>query len=187
MSFSRISLVAGVLLTTMLSGTAAAQGKFHVFGALGNASSDVALGGLNHVDDDSNSLKLGAGYAFTTNVSVELAYQDFNRHDGETDCPPGFACLVIPVSARADLTGVSLAVVGDVPLTDRLSGYGKIGFFSWDVKFEGISSAFDDSGEDLLYGAGLKWRIDDRWKVFAEYERIELDLDTAQIGVSYDF
>lgn len=187
MLINRISFVAGILLSAVLSSTAAAQDNLYVFGALGSTNSNVALGGLNRVDDDNTSYSVGAGYAFTTNLSLEVAYQDFGRHDGETDCPPGFACLVIPVSARADLTGVSLAVVGSADLTDRLSAYGKIGFFSWDVEFEGFSSAFDDSGEDVLYGVGLKWSIDDRWKVFAEYERVELDVDTARIGVGYHF
>jgi len=187
MSLTRISLVAGVLLTTMLSGTAAAQGNFYVFGALGNTDSDVALGGLNRVDDDNSSYALGAGYVFTPNLSLEVAYQDFSDHDGQTDCPPGFACLVIPVVAQADVAGISLALVGSVPLTDRLGAYGKVGFISWDVEYDGISSAFDDSSEDLLYAAGVNWSINDRWKVFAEYQRVELDLDTAAVGVSFHF
>ena len=187
MPVNRLSLVSGLLLTTLFAGTATAQSNAYVFGAIGNANSDVALGGLNRVDDDNSSYKLGAGYAFRPNLSLEFAYQDFDRHSGETDCPPGFACLVIPVAARADLTGVSLAVVGSVPLSDKFSAYGKLGIFSWDVEFEGFSSPFDDSGEDLLYGVGLRWSVDERWKVFAEYERVELDLDTALIGVSFHF
>ena len=187
MPVNRMSLASGLLLATLFAGTAAAQSNAYVFGAIGNTDADVALGGLNRVDDDNSSYKLGAGYAVTSNISLEIAYQNFDRHNGQTDCPPGFACLVIPVAARADLTGVSLAVLGSVPLSDRFSAYGKLGFFSWDVEFEGFSSAFDDSGEDLLYGVGLRWSIDDSWKVFAEYERVELDLDSAQLGVSFHF
>ena len=187
MPVNRLSLVSGLLLATLFAGTATAQSNAYVFGAIGNTDSDIALGGLNRVDDDNSSYKLGAGYTFTPHLSLEIAYQDFDRHSGETDCPPGFACLVIPVAARADLTGVSLAVVGSVPLLDKLSAYGKLGILRWDVKFEGFSSAFDDSGEDLLYGAGLKWSIDDRWNVFAEYEGVDLDADTLQVGVSFHF
>ncbi len=65
--------------------------------------------------------------------------------------------------------------------------FGKVGFVSWDIDFIGISSAFNASGEDLLFGAGLRWSIDDHWKVFAEYEKVELDLNTASIGVRYHF
>jgi OOP family OmpA-OmpF porin len=171
----------------LFSDTAVAQSGFYVYGSFGNTDTDVSLGGLNRVDDDNSSFALGAGYEFTRNISLEGAYLDFGSHDGETDCPPGFTCLVIPVSAQADLTGISLSLIGSIPLTDKLDVYGKLGFTSWDVDFEGISSAFDTSGEDLLYGAGLRWSIDDHWKVFAEYGSVELDLDSASVGVSYHF
>ena len=187
MLINRLSIVAGVLILALFSDTAVAQSGFYVYGAFGNTDTDVSLGGLNRVDDDNSSFALGAGYELTRNISLEGAYLDFGSHDGETDCPPGITCLVIPVSAQADLTGISLSLIGSIPLTDSLDVYGKVGFVSWDVDFEGISSAFDTSGEDLLYGAGLRWSIDDHWKVFAEYGRVELDLDTASIGVSYHF
>lgn len=187
MPVNRLSLAFGVLLTTLLAVPANAQSNAYIFAAIGNTNADASFGLLNRLDDDGSSFKLGAGYAFTSNIAVEVAFQDFGSHDGETDCPPGFACLVIPVSARADLTGTSLAVVGTVPISDKFSAYGKIGLISWDVEFEGFSSAFDTSGEDLLYGVGLKWSVNDRWKVFAAYERAELDLGTAEVGVSLHF
>ena len=184
---NKLSITAGALLLVLFSENAVAQSGFYIFGAFGNTNSDVALGGLNRVDDDNNSYALGAGYAFTPNVSLEGAYQEFGSHNGETDCPPGVTCLVVPLSAQADLTGISLSLVGSIPLTDKLDVYGKIGFVSWDIEFKGISSAFDTSGEDLQYGAGLRWSIDDHWKAFAEYGKVELDFDTASIGVSYHF
>jgi opacity protein-like surface antigen len=185
MYINRLSIVAGVLVPILFCDTAVAQSDFYVFGSFGNTDADVSLGGLNRVDDNNGSYALGAGYALASNVSLEVAYQDFGSFNGETDCPPGFTCLVIPVSAQADLMGISLSLIGSVPLTDRLDVYGKVGFTSWNVDFKGISAAFDDSGEDFLYGAGLRWSINDHWKVFAEYGKQELDLDTASIGVSY--
>jgi len=187
MLINRLSAVAGVLVLALFGNTAVAESGVYVFGAIGNTNSDGALGGLNRVDDDNSSYALGAGYAITRNFSLEGAYQDFGSHNGQTDCPPGITCLVIPLSAQADLTGISLSLIGSIPLTDRLDVYGKIGFTSWEVDFEDISSAFDASGEDLLYGIGLRWSIDDHWKVLAGYERVELDFDTVGIGVSYHF
>jgi len=190
MLINRLSVVAGVLILALFSDTAIAQSGFYAFGAFGafgNANSDVALGGLNRLDDDNSSYTLGAGYEVNQNVSLEAAYQNSGSHNGETDCPPDFTCLIIPVSAQADLTGISLSLIGSIALSDRLDVYGKIGFASWDVDFKDISSAFDDSGEDLLYGAGLRWSIDDHWKVFAEYGRIELDLETVSVGIGYHF
>ena len=176
-----------VLIVALFSEVAAAQSGFYVYGAFGNTDSEIALGGLNRVIDDNSSYAIGAGYAFNRNISLEGAYLDFGSHYGETDCPPGFTCLVVPVSAQADLTGISLSLIGSIPLTDSLDVYGKFGFVSWDIDFKDISSAFDASGEDFLYGAGLRWSIDDHWKVFAEYRKVELDFDTVSIGIRYQF
>ena len=151
----RSSVVAGVLALALFCNPAVAQSNIYVFGSFGNTDAEVSLGGLNQVDDDNRSYAVGAGYVFTPNVSLDVAYIDFGSHNGETDCPPDFASLIIPVSAKADFTG--------------------------------ISAAFDDSGEDVFYGAGLRWSVGDHWKVFAEYEKQELDLDTADIGVRYYF
>lgn len=184
---TRTSSFVGLLGLVLLSPNAVGQSDFYIFGAFGSTNSDVVLGGQSRIDDDDGSYALGAGYSFTRNFSLEAAYQDFGSHNAETDCPPGFACLVIPVSTRADLTGISLSMIGSMPITDRLDVYGKVGFVSWDVDFDGISSAFDDSGEDLLYGAGLRGSINDQWQVFAEYRRVDLDIGTAAIGLSYRF
>ena len=187
MLFNKISVAAGVLFLALFSGNAIAQSDFYVLGAFGTTNSDVALGGMNYVDDNDSSFALGAGYAFSANFSVEAAYQDFGVQDGETDCPPDFFCLTIPLTTQADISGISLSLVGSVPLTDKLDAYGKIGFASWDIEFDGISAAFDDSGEDVLYGAGLRLSIDDHWKAFLEYQKLDLDLDTANVGLNYRF
>jgi OmpA-OmpF porin, OOP family len=187
MSRKKWSVAPAVLMLALFSHAAVAQNDFYLLAALGATNSDVALGGINRVDDDDVGYALGAGYAFYPGISIELAYQDFGSQNGATDCPPGYACLVIPVTTQADVTAVSLSILGSVPFNDRLDAYGRLGIASWDVGFDGISSAFDASGKDILFGAGLRWSLDDRWKVFAEYTRLNLDLDTASLGLSYHF
>lgn len=187
MLIKKLPVLAGVLFVTLLCDTTVAQGNFYVHGSFGNSDTDVSLGGLNRINDDDRYYALGAGYAISSNVSIEAAYRNFGTHNSETDCPPDFTCLVIPVSTRADLKGISLSLIGSVPLTETLDVFGKVGFTSWDIEFEGISAAFDDSGEDALYGVGLRWSIDDKWKIFAEYEKHNLDVDNAAIGVSFHF
>lgn len=189
MLINNLSIVTGVLMLAMLSDTAIARSDFYVFGTFGNTNADVSFNAQNRIDGDNDSYKLGAGYAVNRNFSLEAAYQGFSSQHATTDCPPGFACvgLVIPLTTRADLTAYSLSAIGSIPLTDRFDVFGRVGITSWDVDFKGISSAFDTSGEDFLYGAGLGWSLDDHWKVSAEYEKVELGIDTASIGVSYRF
>jgi len=186
---NKLSIVAGVLMLAMLSDTAIAQSDFYVFGTFGNTNSDISFNAQNRIDGDNDSYALGAGYTVNRNFSLEAAYQDFGSQNATTTCPPGFSCvgLVLPLLTKADLTAYSLSVIGSIPLTDRFDVFGQVGIASWDVDFKGISSAFDTSGEDLLYGAGLRWSIDDHWKVSAEYGKVDLGFDTAGIGVSYHF
>ncbi len=119
-----------VLIVALFSEVAVAQSDFYIFGAFGNTNSDAALGGLNRVDDDNSGYELGAGYAVTRNFSFEAAYQDLGSHNGETDCPSGFNCLVVPVSAKADLTGISLSLIGSIPITNKIDVYGRVGLVS---------------------------------------------------------
>ncbi len=181
--------MAGALALALLTENAVAESSFYVFGTFGNTNSDISFTAQNRIDGDSDSYALGAGYTVNRNFSLEAAYLDFGSQNATTDCPPDFACagLVLPLLTKADLTAYSLSVIGSIPLTDRFDVFGQVGIVSWDVDYKGISSAFDASGEDLLYGAGLRWSIDDHWKVFAEYGKVELDFDTASIGVSYHF
>lgn len=189
MLINKLSIVAVIVMLAILSDTAIAQSDFYVFGAFGNTNSDISFNAQNRIDGDNDSYELGAGYTVNRNFSLQAAYQVFGSQNATTDCPPGFACagLVLPLRTKADLTAYSLSVIGSIPLTDRFDVFGQVGIASWDVDFKGISSAFDASGEDLLYGAGLRWSMDDHWMVSAEYEKVELGFDTAGIGVSYHF
>ncbi len=172
-----------------LSDVAIATQGVYVFGSYGSTGTDVSLDTATRVDDSRGSFRIGAGYAVNRNFSLEAAFHKFAGQSATTDCPPDFACagLVVPLVTRADSTAYSLSFIGSVPVTDRFGVFGKVGLASWDVDFRGISSAFDASGEDLLYGAGLRWSLDDQWSIFAEYEKLELEVDTAGIGLSYRF
>ena len=176
-----------MLSISLYSHSAVAQSAFYIFGAIGNTDEDVTLGGQNRVNDDDSSFMFGGGYEFNENIALEAAYQDFGTQAGQTDCPPGFFCLLVPLLTKADVAAFSVSVVGGFRISDRLDGYGRLGVTSWDIEFDGISSAFDDSSEDLHYGVGLRWSFAEHWNIFAEYAQVDLDLDTFSIGLRYDF
>lgn len=179
-----------VLSLISFSHPAVAQSGFHLFGAIGNASSEVDLGvrfgGLRfRLDSDDSGFNLGGGYRFNENISLEAAYQDYGTLTGPVgDCPPGSTCLFALLRPAVDAAAVSVSFVGSFRINDRLGGYGRLGLTHWE--FTGTnSSAFDDSGEDLHYGLGLFWSFDDRWRLFAEYTRVDFGLDSISAGVRY--
>ena len=59
----------------------------HAHEVVAAAHADVALGGLNSIDDDDSSFTLGGGYEFSEYLSLEAAYRDFGNQAGQTDCP----------------------------------------------------------------------------------------------------
>ena len=189
MLINKLSVVGGVLVLAILSDTAIAQSDFYVFGTFGNTNSDISFDDQNRVSGGDDSYALGAGYTVNRNLSLEVAYEGFGNQNATTNCPPDFSCinLILPLTTEADLKAISLSVIGSIPLTDRFEVFGQVGIASWDVDYKGISSAFDDSGEDLLYGLGLSWSADDHWKIVAEYVKVDLDFDTASLGVRYHF
>ena len=184
-----LRIIVGTVVLAILSDAAIAEGNFYVSGAMGNADADISLNAQNRVYGDDDGYTLGGGYTFNQNLSLEVAYKDFGRQSAATDCPPDFACvaLVIPLTTTADLKAISVSLIGSIPLTEKFELFGEVGIASWDVDYEGISSAFNTSGEDLLYGAGVRWAINDNWKVFVEYGKIDLDFETAGVGMSYHF
>lgn len=178
-----------IVASTLLGhcGIGHAQSGLHLVASLGDTDATVDLGGMNRVGDDDSSFAIGIGYSFAERVFLEAAYHDFGGHDGQTNCPPDFACLIVPLQTQADLSGISLSVVRTIELTDSLDFYGKLGLMSWDIEFDDISAAFDDSGTDLHYGLGLSFRASESWSIFAEYESVDLDLDSVSLGVRLGF
>lgn len=179
--------IAAVCLSLGLSGATMADEGVYLFAEYNSSQSDMDLSGLSRVDDDATGFLVGGGYSFGAHFALELAYQDFGRHDGETDCPPDIVCLIVPAQTRADLHSLSLSAVARFPIGERLSIYGRLGISSWDVGYDGLNSVFDESGEDLLIGAGVDGSLNERWSLFAEYRQVDIDIKSVGLGVRYSF
>lgn len=164
---------------------AVAQHHAYVLGAIGNGDLGVRFDPATLVRGDRRGFALGGGYEFGKHLSLEGAYEDFGRQTGRIQCPPGIPCLLVLYDPAVDFTAVSLSAVGSFPISGRLDGYGKLGLTRW--RLDGQAAVFDDSGEDLHYGVGLRWSITDKWKAFAEYNKVELDLEGVSIGMRYGF
>lgn len=174
-----------VLFLSALSHAEAAEGRFYILGAVGDSNADVQVRATSSVHGDDRTLTLGGGYRFNRHISLEADYQDFGRHTGTIACPPALPCLTILYAPEVDAAAWSMSVIGSFRIHGRLDGYGRLGLSRW--KLDGRASIFDRSGDDLHYGAGLRWSFTERSKIFAEYTRVDLDLDGLRIGMTYGF
>jgi len=166
-----------------------AQSDFYVFGAAGdsdvNIATDLGIWHLHRVADDGSSFTFGGGYQINGHFSLEGAYQNFGSRRGQTECRPDAICTFVITATEADFAALSISIVGSLRINDRLSGFGRLGLTRW--KSDVSSAIFDDSGQDLHYGTGLRWSFDEHWNLFAEYTRLDLDLETVGLGIKYDF
>ncbi len=93
---------------------------------------------------------------------------------------------------EADSTAISVTVLPHLPINERFSLYGKLGFVSWESDVSAIEDAgesfledFDD--EDLVYGVGLRFQVLGPLGVFAEYESIADTFETVSLGATFGF
>ena len=92
----------------------------------------------------------------------------------------------------ADSTAISVSVLPEVSLSERWALYGKLGLAYWEMDVSSIETTgrhfietFD--GEDILYGAGLRFRFPGRFGLLVEHERVADLFATTCVGVSYGF
>jgi len=132
-------------------------------------------------DASDTAYKLIAGWRFLDWLSVEANYVDLGTADDRID----------GVDFEADVSGFSLAALGFLPI-GPVDVFAKLGAINWDADLSapgtGLSSS--DDGTDLMYGAGVQFRV---WSLSfrGEYEIFDVaDADTVDmisLGVTWTF
>jgi len=172
-----------------------------------------------NADTEDTGWKIYLGYQFNDYFAVEVEYADLGSYHGSyeaTFTDPyygeyGFENGTFHGSAD----GYGVSAVGLLPLNDRFELFGKVGVFKWKAKggsdwygtsyydhdtvsvaqygeynFEGSESGSDD-GTDLMFGAGAKWHINDRFALRAEWERFtkvyDYDVDFFSLNLEASF
>ena len=118
------------------------------------------------------------GYRLNNNFDIEGSYYDFGEMSNGGN--------------SLDIDGLSLGVVGSVPLSDTFSVFAKVGAHFWDADISGpiVGQFSDDSDTDLFYGVGVDYALNDQWSIRGEIERYEVDkfdLDVASVGITFNF
>ena len=161
------------------------------------------------IDEREQSFDAGVGYAFGPHFAIQGAYHDFGQVTGFVvcppegcvvppgECPPGAECFAFmrPVPVRADISGWSARLTGALPLGPRFAAFASVGVIDWSSSAGAIVTLpggrrvddLDDSGKDLIYGAGLQWHLADRWSLQVFYEHVDLDIESSKLGATFRF
>lgn len=176
---SKLALIALALTLSLPGATHAQETGAYLDASVGR--SDINESGW----DNGMSFSIGGGYSFNESISVEARYIDFGEFDD--DLPPVWT-----------LSGDAFVVdlVASYPLSERISIFAKLGFFSWDAEVTeaGFGELASDDGTDFTYGAGFKLRFTDQFSSYFQFKRYafevdgeDLDLDDIGIGLQYRF
>ncbi len=129
-------------------------------------------------DEDDTGGKIFGGYNFNDYFGIEGSYFDLGD--------------ISDSGSSAAIDGVSLAVIGKVPVSTNFSIFGKVGGHEWDADTAGgvAGQVSSNSGNDVFYGVGLDYSINQVISLRGEVERYEvddLDVDVATLGISFNF
>ena len=158
---------------------------------------DIDTTGLGNPskDDTDTGFKIGGGYAFNRNFAVEAAYVDL----GKATASGTFAGSNASVTFKA--SGLVVAAVGMVPLSQQFSLLGRLGLINATVKVDaslGNASASDKSTDmKTTFGVGVAYSFTQQFAVRADYDIYqklgdsattgESDVNMLSIGVVYKF
>ena len=213
MKFTRTSGTLGLLvLAAITSPMAMAQASGWYIGAnVGQArakiddrriTSDLLAGGFTTTaianDERDTGYKLFTGYQFNRYFALEGGYFDLGKF--------GFTATTIPAGTlRGDikLRGLNLDLVGTLPITDKLSAFGRVGANYAEAKdtFRGTGFVIvrnpnpSTKATNVKYGAGLQYAFNDAWAMRLEGERYRVDdavgnkaeVDLYSVGLVYRF
>jgi OmpA-OmpF porin, OOP family len=172
----KIAAVVWSLLLAPVS-SALAEGYFGV--SAGNFEEDIT-------EESDTALKIFAGVKLTPALALEISHIQLGEFAAGD---PAF------VSADIELSALTAALVGFVPLGPQSAVFAKFGLSRWEAEGEvcvfGTCETGDDSGTDPMFGVGLQLGLNRTTNLRIEYEKFEADdedLGTLlSVGLSFDF
>ena len=176
-----LALMAGPVLAQSddeRSGRGNTEG-FYLGGGVGDFSAAVdEIDELDDVDDvgidfsdSDNATKIFGGWAFNRYFAVQGDFVDFGQSSG----------FVSPsVTGTSDVQGFAPSIVGTLPIGPiELFARAGMMFYEVDLNLSG-GQLIDESGEDLVWSAGIGIDLFDRLNLRLEYEEIDIEqLDEA--------
>lgn len=195
-SLHKYMFVAGLLAA---SNGAWADGPYFIAGiGVSSAASSVktdydaalvALGvsGVSSTMSNGTSLAGGLGYSFGDSFAVEGAY--FNS--GTLTHSATGTNLSSAVSTDIKLTAMQLAAIGNFPINEKFSIFGKLGY-SWatteaTIRVGTVTSSISDKKNSAGYGGGVIYKVSDQFSVRAGWEVYASDLSGFSLGTQIKF
>lgn len=150
------------------------------------------------IDTKDTMAGLAIGAMLNRNFAFELGYTDFGKAkvsgQGSVRCQPQIACLpvVLGLSGSAEAKATHFSLVANVPLTETVSLFGRLGAArtdrSADVRVGNTPAAGGEKKTEAIFGLGLAAAITKQIDGTLEWKRLEdTKVDAVSVGVRYRF
>jgi OOP family OmpA-OmpF porin len=131
--------------------------------------------------DNTTAYKGFVGYRFMRFIGFEAAYVDFGNASD----------TIANTEFSVKTKGETAEVTGTIPIGSFLEIYGKYGYLWWDAKSDDSTNSDSNSGNDPVYGGGVKLIFAKKFAVRLEYEQFDIK-DTKSVylvtaGVEWRF
>jgi OmpA-OmpF porin, OOP family len=206
-------IFAALLLACAPAGAFAADSGFYALVAAGRSDfnslqssldNDLQAAGSGNListfDGAGTGGKLGAGFAFNENLSVEISYLDLGHASYTASYGAGNSA-----TAKLKTRGINASLVGSVPLSSQLSVFAKVGYFDSHViaEMNANGPAATATGTRSMdswgpsFGGGIAYNFNATWTLRGEFERfsrLSYELNAGQgyanlmsLGLVYKF
>ena len=138
-------------------------------GLSANHSDLDGVGSIGGPSDTDNGLRVYGGLNFNKNLGVELGYANLGTFN---------------FGGNTDVDSFYLSAVGNLPINDKISLTGRLGFARWDA-----SGAVSDSGTDPLYGIGAAYKINNKMAITLDFVRVDVGdsrADVTALGIQFN-
>ncbi|NOH81958.1 outer membrane beta-barrel protein [Vibrio sp. RE86] len=125
----------------------------------------------------SNGLGYSAwvGWQAHQNIILEAGYLNFGRRDvtviGGTQGFDDALVDALPITGE----GFAAAIRPTYEFVKDWSVYGRIGAMAWESTVEVDNARGNESGTDLLIGAGVEYQLADNWAASAGWDSVDMD------------
>ncbi|MFT5534090.1 MAG: OOP family OmpA-OmpF porin [Candidatus Paceibacteria bacterium] len=149
-------------------------------------------------DNQATAFKVFGGYQFNRNFALEGGYFDLGRF--------GYHATTVPagtLDGSIRLKGLNLDAVGILPITDKLSAFGRVGVntaqardhFSGSGAINVLTPTREKRDTNIKFGLGLQYAMTEALNLRVEAERYRIndaignrgDVDMVSVGLVYHF
>jgi hypothetical protein len=179
------AIMAALAAAAFTAGGAYAQSPdndegFYVGGGVGQFNIDIdGIDGVDEaverLDDEDTAWQAFIGWRLNPYISLQAAYIDFGGPEDD------FSTSGSSGNYKAELSGFAPSIIGHLPL-GPVEFTAKLGYYFYDIDITaniddlgGNVFESNDSGEDLMYGAGVGMTFFERLNAKLEYEKIDLE------------